>query len=331
MTAGGMLGLGQDFGCHPSWYREGLAMLCAVARDFLQLPDCRLQLMRDHRIPAAEFPGETTPVQSSREEGERLRDFAAQADYTLLIGPEMNGLLLERVRACEQVGARLLSPDSAFVAIASHKTITADRLAEQGVAVPRAISWSPGEPFPSRFPYPAVLKPVDGVGSEDTYRLENANADAGRFGSRQRWRLEQFCEGMPASIAAICGATSTLYLPVCRQRISNDGRFTYQGGRVLTDVRLNQRARRLAMQTMAALPPTRGFVGIDFILGASHEGEHDVVLEVNPRLTTSYVGLRACVRNNLAQAMLQTSAGTPVELLIGSNEVEFDPDGTVAD
>ena len=79
------------------------------------------------------------------------------------------------------------------------------------------------------------------------------------------------------------------------------------------------------MQTAAVLPPTVGYVGMDMILGP--EGpESDVVLELNPRLTTSYLGLRQLARANLAAAMLAAVAGQPVHVSFGHQHVEFSPD-----
>jgi predicted ATP-grasp superfamily ATP-dependent carboligase len=330
MTAGGCLGLQQDLGSHASWYREGLAMLRAVAADFLSLADCQVLLMRDHRIPAERFPTDSRAVATPDDELRLLRTLAATADYSLLIGPEMGSLLLDRVRICEAAGAKLLSPRSPFVAVASHKGDTADRLREAGVPVPPAVEWSSSRPFPLDFPYPAVLKPLDGVGSEDTFLIDGPEVSSQPFRSRPTWRLERFCPGMPASIAAIAGASSVVWLPACEQSISSDGRFAYRGGRVLSDERLHERARRLAGPALSAMPPANGFVGIDLILGRAISGQDDFVIEVNPRLTTSYVGLRKWLATNLAEAMLSMVQGRSVELLSGSREVEFDANGEVS-
>lgn len=323
------MGLQQDLGSHASWYREGLAMLRAVAEDFLSLADCQVLLLRDHRIPAERFPTASLPVATPDDELRLLRTLAATADYSLIIGPEMGSLLLDRVQICEEAGARLLSPGSPFVSVASHKGQTADRLRESGVPVPTAVEWSSVGPFPIDFVYPAVLKPLDGVGSEDTFLIDGPAVSSQPFRSRPTWRLERFCPGMPASIAAITGASSTLWLPACEQSISSDGRFAYRGGRVISDKRLQERARRLAEPALAAMPPANGFIGIDLMLGGSSSGQDDFVIEVNPRLTTSYVGLRKWLTTNLAEAMLNIVQGRSVELLSGSREVEFDANGEV--
>jgi predicted ATP-grasp superfamily ATP-dependent carboligase len=91
---------------------------------------------------------------------------------------------------------------------------------------------------------------------------------------------------------------------------------------------LTRRAQRLAVAAVAALPPTVGYVGVDLVLGEADDGRDDVVIEVNPRLTTSYVGLRRLVRGNLAAAMLAAARGLPVALSFAAARVVFDADGT---
>ena len=48
----------------------------------------------------------------------------------------------------------------------------------------------------------------------------------------------------------------------------------------------------------------KGYVGVDIVLGDAPDGSADWVIEINPRLTTSYVGLRALARGNLAGVLL---------------------------
>jgi len=78
------------------------------------------------------------------------------------------------------------------------------------------------------------------------------------------------------------------------------------------------------------LPETVGYVGIDLVLGRDPNGSEDFVIEVNPRLTTSYVGLRAAAQGNLADAMVRISAGESSELSFSERPLEFDIDGNVS-
>ena len=67
------------------------------------------------------------------------------------------------------------------------------------------------------------------------------------------------------------------------------------------------------------------------ILGSDRRGAEDVVLEVNPRLTTSYIGLRHIVCGNLAARMIDVARGEAVAgpLQLENVSVEFDVTGKV--
>ncbi len=65
------------------------------------------------------------------------------------------------------------------------------------------------------------------------------------------------------------------------------------------------------------------------VLGDGTDGQEDAVIEVNPRLTTSYVGLRALANENLSEAMLAVASGKPPRLSFSDCPLEFDADGTV--
>ena len=127
----------------------------------------------------------------------------------------------------------------------------------------------------------------------------------------------------------LCGPAGNHALPACQQLLSTDGAFAYLGGRLPLPPPLDGRARKLAQAAIEALPQPRGYLGVDLILGEADDGSGDYVIEINPRLTTSYVGLRALARTNLAAAMLAVAAGQSPNLCFGDEQVEFTADGAV--
>jgi hypothetical protein len=48
---------------------------------------------------------------------------------------------------------------------------------------------------------------------------------------------------------------------------------------------------------------------VDLVLGDAADGSRDFAIEINPRLTTSYLGLRALARGSLAAALLRAVRG----------------------
>ncbi|MCI0493028.1 MAG: ATP-grasp domain-containing protein, partial [Planctomycetes bacterium] len=283
---------------------------------------------RDPRVLQFSLPGcEIVDIISSAAHHDEFERLAAIADATIVIAPEFDGILLKAARNAVAAGGTLFSPSPEFIGIAANKQQTCETLEVAGVPTPRGIVLESDEPLPSDFAYPAVIKPVDGAGSQDIYLLNGPHAVPAYAWPR---RLEQYVPGMAASVAVLCNSTCRVVLPACRQRISDDGRLRYLGGSLPLATGLAERAATLAIRTLAALPPATGYIGIDLVLGRDPHGGEDAVIEVNPRLTTSYVGLRAALAENLAEIMCQVVRGAEQGVSFNGRPLEFDTEGNVS-
>jgi predicted ATP-grasp superfamily ATP-dependent carboligase len=267
-------------------------------------------------------------VLSRSSHDEELERLAAGADATILIAPEFDGILWKTARRATAGGARLLSPSLEFIRIAADKQRTCESLQAAGVPVPAGRILESDEPLPAEFEYPAIVKPVDGAGSQDTYFVRGLQDPPPAYAWRRR--LERYVPGLPASVAMLCGPKGCVALAPCRQRISDDGRLRYLGGELPLAVGLAERAQALAERAVAATPPAVGYVGVDLILGREPDGSEDAVIEINPRLTTSYVGLRAAAKSNLAEAMWHAGSGDLRPIAFVDRPIEFDADGNVS-
>ena len=115
------------------------------------------------------------------------------------------------------------------------------------------------------------------------------------------------------------------------QRLSGDGRFSYLGGEIPLPDGLALRAVSLGRRAIDAVPGLMGYVGVDLVLGDATDGSGDFAIEINPRLTTSYVGLRSLADFNLAEAMLRIADNEPPPPMAWKpGRVRFTPDGTVS-
>ena len=326
-TGGGLV---EEPGALPgSLVREGAAMIGALAADLVKISSCQVSALRDPRILQLALPRckviDVISRSSHRDEFELL---AAEAEATILIAPEFDGILLAAARRVLDHGGRLLSPSAEFIGVASNKQRTCEFLTTAGVPVPHGMVIEPDEPLPEDFDFPAVLKPIDGAGSQDVYVVSGPHDSPPAYAWPRR--LEHYVPGLAASVALLCGPHSRIALTPCRQRISDDGRLRYLGGELPLPAGLAERAAGLAERALAALPPTTGYVGVDLILGRDPHGDEDVVIEVNPRLTTSYVGLRAAARSNLAEAMWLISQGQVPSVDFDTRPLEFYPAGNVS-
>jgi predicted ATP-grasp superfamily ATP-dependent carboligase len=181
-----------------------------------------------------------------------------------------------------------------------------------------------------------VIKPRDGAGSLQTwFEAGGAQSEARakhfrpRFASGSAYLIAQeYVKGFAVSVSFLIGPNSTAPLIPCAQRLSRDGRFQYEGGYLPIAPELADRATRIATSAIECVPGLLGYIGVDIVLG---EDGRDWAIEINPRLTTSYVGLRALAKFNTAEAMLAIVRGdSPPEMTWGSDSIQFTPDGQIS-
>src|SRR5262249_33907339 len=114
------------------------------------------------------------------------------------------------------------------------------------------------------------------------------------------------------------------------QSLSADGRFRYEGGELPLPAPLATRAVRLARSAVEAVPGLAGYVGVDLVLGGAADGSADWIIEINPRLTTSYLGLRELAEQNLAEMTVRVVLGQVIDPpRWRSGRVRFRSDGTI--
>ncbi|MEN1679974.1 MAG: ATP-grasp domain-containing protein [Planctomycetota bacterium] len=327
VTGGGLLGeSGEELA---KLKPEGDAMAGAVAED-LAAAGVAVTVLRDDRL-ASNAPASAGIVRiASPEEHAREFDRLCQAcDATLLIAPEFDGVLLNAARRAERIGTRLISPSSRFIEATFDKHKTCDRLAESGVATTRGTTETIGDRPPVDLRFPCVVKPLDGAGSLGC-RLVRGPEDWRRLGEGPH-RVEALAPGLAASVAVIGGPAGLVAAPAMTQRLASDDTLGYLGGESIVDSNLKARAQRLALKAIAACPPLHGYAGVDLVLGDDASGSQDVFVEINPRLTTSYCGLRRAVAENLAGVMLAACEGRAATVTPTGQAVSFDATGRVRD
>ena len=312
ITGGGLV----DAPLPSSLAREGDLMLLALVDDLTKLPGVEVVVTRDPRLPALGGPAHSVFVCRGESLESVLRRGLGTADVMWPIAPESGGILEHVSRFVTAQGTPLLGSSAAAVRLTASKFDTAEMLAAAGIAV------VPTYRDPGRLPPDVdsiVIKPDDGAGCLDT-RLHTRD-------SAQRWWtahehgkhvLQPFVAGEALSLSLLCAAGEATVLACNRQHVRVvDGAFAFTG--VSVNARPNERARyaTLAGRIARALPGLWGYVGVDLIEAATGP----VVIEVNPRLTTSYAGLERALGINpaaLVLALRQPRAGQWAALPTGT-------------
>ena len=288
---------------HPALVGEGDLMLQALLRDLSDLPKVRLFALRDARLPAPMgFPErvEWVPIFREDDAERRFRELIEKVEAVWPIAPETGGVLERLCAWTESAGKRLLTSPAAAVHLAASKLATAQRLQAMGVpAVPTRIL------DPAEVPaFPAVVKPDDGVGCEGA-RILAAQNDWQAFRCDQTGSetvIQPLVAGDTLSLSALFAKGQARLLACNRQHIARKGSgFVLRGCTVNAFRDVDGMFGDLVEQVGRALPELWGYAGIDLI--GTDRGP--LVLEINPRLTTSYAGLRASIGLNPAALVVE--------------------------
>lgn len=295
-------------------HREGRAMREAVAGDFWRVTG----------VTVVTLDG---PVD---DEPRRFRATATGCDFALVIAPEFDGILADRCEWALAAGCRLLGPSPGAVRLTSDKLEMARHWRSAGVPTPQ--TW-PLDAILERSWRPTVSKPRFGAGSTATVLLrrpEDLHAWVFESGEPEvETVVQEYVPGRAASVSFLVGPGSVVALAPAFQLLSSDNRFRYEGGELPIRPDLAERARALGRRAVECVPGLSGYVGVDLILGDAADGSRDAAVEINPRVTTSYVGLRQLAAFNLAEAMLRVTGGERVgEPRWKPGRVRFRPDGT---
>jgi len=299
----------------------------------LGLPGVQVETTWDRRLgPFPLSPRRLTPTPAARTDppADRLRVFdvstpaeeerlfeqrCRSADAVLVVAPELDGALLRRRKLVDRLGSVFLGPSVAAVELFSDKLQTFRWLQRQGLPTVPTFELAPTRRPPERLP--VVVKRRDGAGSHECQLVRSEGewrALVGRL--RAAKRLESFV-WQPFVAGTALSSTVLVHrdgrvdvFPTGQQRLADDGTFRYQGGVLPASVSsqaadaLDQTARVLCRQA----PGLLGLAGVDWLL-PNHEPPRPLVVDVNPRLTTSYVGYRRLAKTNLAARLLAAVLG----------------------
>jgi tyramine---L-glutamate ligase len=223
------------------------------------------------------------------------------SDAVWPIAPETGGELQRIARAVRGAGRILLGPEPEAIALAGSKFATAQRLAEADIDV--VPCFRPGCAWP-HIDTCWVVKPDDGAGAMGVRVFGSRDEAAAAATAAPGLIAQPWIDGEAMSLCVLAAA-EVVVLSVNRQLLHVDN------GKVeLTGIEVNcepvtAQLTSLAQRVIAAIPGLRGFFGIDWVRAAGGPR----VIEVNPRLTTSYAGLKAALGVNVAEWVLAAATG----------------------
>jgi predicted ATP-grasp superfamily ATP-dependent carboligase len=257
-------------------------------------------------------------VDSPVEAENAVRQATEISDAAYITAPETNGTLQRLVEKLERSSTESLNSATNAIAQVSDKLLLQRHARKIGLSTPETIAFNVEDEaeeiartISERIGFPAVLKPVDGVGCEalsivnNEKQVEAAIAKTAKR-ANSRFIAQQLANGASASVALISDGNEAEPIALNKQNItlntpSRDS--TYNGGTTPLNHKQESAAFAAARKLVESVEGLRGYIGVDFVLTENEP----VVIEVNPRLTTSYVAIRKVIKTNLAQAIIDAT------------------------
>ena len=325
VTGGGLAGEPLS----PGLVHEADLMLRSLLDDLGEVPGVTCLTTRDTRLPP--IPGHDALIPVA---GEQPLDLyhrgVSAAEWVWPTAPETGGTLERLARVTLAGGRGLLGSRPDAVRLTASKYDTVLHLERAGVPVVPTFRSDSAESFVHDGPW--VVKPDDGAGAEDTLVVGGQESAFAHLAARgQACVAQPWLEGVPASLSLLCCEGTARVISCNRQQIRViDGRVLLGGIAVNAERWRAPGLEALAAGIAAAIPGLWGYVGVDLLLTPAGP----VVLEINPRLTTSWCGLRQALGVNPAGWVVELARTgvlppIPSPLAGGTAYLDLEPAGVV--
>jgi predicted ATP-grasp superfamily ATP-dependent carboligase len=301
----------------PSLFCEGFAMLRSIISDFKKT-GFEISSLLDHRIHylSPYLRADSIDLINTNDDfitkfKEKLKD----SKFCFVIAPEFSNILYNLTQIAVKMNKVILSTNLEAIKLASSKLLTYNYFKTHSILTPRTylIPYKKNNldiefitKKINKLKQPIIIKPVDGVGAESIYYFENKMQIFNFFKNNKqnldltrKFILQEYISGEDLSISLINHHNSNpIILSVNSQQVilkNDDDGSQYYGGYTPVDFfssikkTLNSCLKRLDLTDFS------GFFGIDFIKVNSN---FNYFIEINPRLTTSYIGLRNIIKQN---------------------------------
>ena len=319
-------------------YAEGLAMLTGLATDLVRcdhqvftcldptaFADPTSLSVRDRASICIEI--------ASTDWIDTWTAISLKCDRTIVIAPELDNQLERIVGMLRSHGTDVLASTAEFLSATSDKLRTSQLLLAAGVAHPvttllgEHLRFLEGDEQMLNENSPLTLKRRDGAGCLDMRFFPNnrllkewhETSGQALLGHSDDWIVQPWLEGQPASMAILAGSDWRV-LGAVEQRIrlspidktnrcaeASVSAVEFLGCKALTHRIEDGQLNEFATRVKNALPEGgAGWIGIDFLIPTDNAAAMELVaIEINPRLTTSYLEYRDRYGAVLADELVQ--------------------------
>ncbi len=308
-----------------SLFCEGFGMLRSIIADFKAL-GFEIHTLLDFRIFFLSKFLQADVIRKIDEHENYLKGFknlVKICKYVFIIAPETSKILYELTKLVKNYNKIILSTNLYAIKNCTSKLMTYNLFKKSRILTPKTY----------RIPYikkqldkefilqkfktlqcPIVIKPEDGVGAESIHYFEKESQILNflrnyklNSSKTSYFILQEFIEGEDLSISLI-GNQNLNAIPIVLSVNSQDINIKnikseYFGGYTPLVNHKEITKQLFNILKKISLLKIEGYFGIDFI--QKHDYSFSFI-EINPRLTTSYIGLRNIINMNCAELILNS-------------------------
>ncbi len=287
------------------------------------ITDCKtagnkVTTLMDSRLKKFNPPNEadhTVWISAPNEFYAKLKELSGIVDEVYVIAPESDHVMENLVDIVESSGGTSLNCSVDGIKHVSNKVTFYEQLNRVGLKFPETILVGiDEEPDHVRrlvkdLGYPIIFKPMDGVSCSglsivrDGADITDAIKKLICKSTGKQFIAQKLINGKAASACIFSNGTKAMAVSLNRQLVtlsSPDGESQYWGGFLPFNHVLEEETLKIAEKAVEAVKGLKGYIGVDLVLTS----EEAFVMEINPRLTVSYVGLRKVVGFNPAKAII---------------------------
>ncbi len=291
---------GGGFANHPlpeGLKQEGLLMLNALLSDCSRISNIQLITSLDSRITLDASHLECYPINNAADYIQQVSMLANECDYVWVIAPESEGVLESLVAKLEKQGATVINCDSESIRLCGDKITCALYLEEAGISTPKSLSLQDVQAYSQR----TIMKHRFGVGCEGLKICESGSEALKYIDDFNQWIVQPYFEGEHLSLSMLCYSGEVIILS-CNQQIFCGEQEPRLVACHVNAVPVNEQLETLAKNIAKTFPGLMAYVGVDLIQTC----DDYIVIDINPRLTSSYAGLSEVLGCNPAELCLQS-------------------------
>ena len=311
-----------------SLFCEGYGMLRSIIADFKAM-NFEITTLLDHRISFLSHYLEANTIKYMKAKDNYLNPFnesVKECDFTFIIAPEFSNILYNLTEIVKDKNKKILSVGLEGIQLGSSKIRTYEYFRKNKITTPKTYL------IPSKigldidfiiqkfkeFNSPIVIKPLDGVGAESIYYFEDKDQiyeffkdSETKIDPNRNYIIQKYIEGEDLSVSLIGVPYNTkkqlntlILLSINYQDIkikNSRADSEYFGG--YTPVENFKQVNKGLSKVLEKLDLSmfNSYFGIDFI----RNGDLITLIEINPRLTTSYIGIRNILNVNPVELILK--------------------------